>query len=160
EDIHADILKALKPYLEHPEFEPDNVSAKSMAAGGLCSWVINTVRFYEVFCDVEPKRIALEKANTELETARTKLEFLTSKVKGQEEVLARLKAEYEAAFAEKQRCEEEANRTAITIELANRLVGGLASEKIRWAEAVAMMQRSEKTLPGDILLLSAFISYM
>ena len=46
------------------------IRSKSAAAAGLCSWGINIVRFYEVYCDVEPKRKALEEANQELEDAR------------------------------------------------------------------------------------------
>ncbi|XP_050493820.1 uncharacterized protein LOC126875139 [Bombus huntii] len=41
-----------------------------------------------------------------------------------------------AALAEKQKCQDEADATALTIDLANRLVNGLASEKIRWTEEV------------------------
>lgn len=48
----------------------------------------------------------------------------------------------------------------MTIELANRLVGGLASENVRWAESVADFKEQEKTLPGDVLLTTAFVSYM
>ena len=51
-----------------------------MAAAGLCSWVINIVRFYEVFCEVEPKRQALSKANSELATAQDKLAAIKSKI--------------------------------------------------------------------------------
>lgn len=40
------------------------------------------------------------------------------------------------ALAEKQKCQDEADATAMTIDLANRLVNGLASEKVRWAETV------------------------
>lgn len=40
------------------------------------------------------------------------------------------------ALAEKQKCQDEADATALTIDLANRLVNGLASEKIRWTETV------------------------
>ncbi len=44
------------------------------------SWVINIVGFFEVFCDVEPKRKlkALAAANAELAAAQEKL----SKIKG------------------------------------------------------------------------------
>ena len=35
-------------YLKDPEFNPDFVRLKSSAAAGLCSWVINIVRFHEV----------------------------------------------------------------------------------------------------------------
>ena len=41
------------------------------------------------------------------------------------------------AKAEKQKCQEEADATNYIISLANRLVGGLSSEKVRWGEAVA-----------------------
>ncbi len=48
-----------------------------------------------------------------------------------------MRAEFDKATAEKMSCEKEANSTAHTIALANRLVGGLSSEKIRWSEAVS-----------------------
>lgn len=54
-----------------------------------------------------------------------------------EEQLAKLTADFEKATAEKLRCQEEADATSRTIQLANRLVGGLSSENVRWAEAVA-----------------------
>ncbi|KAK3861449.1 hypothetical protein Pcinc_032598 [Petrolisthes cinctipes] len=160
EDIHPDIIKAIQPYLENPEFNPDFIRSKSVAAAGLCSWVINIIRFFEVYCDVEPKRRALEEANAELAAAQNRLTSITSKIKSLEEQLGYLRAEFDKATAEKMRCEKEANSTAHTIGLANRLVGGLSSEKIRWSEAVSQMHNSEKTLPGDILLVSAFISYV
>ena len=63
ENIHPEIIKAIQPYLKNPEFEPDFVKSKSAAAAGLCAWAINIIKFYEVYCDVEPKRRALEAAN-------------------------------------------------------------------------------------------------
>lgn len=41
-----------------------------------------------------------------------------------------------------------------------RLIGGLASENVRWAESVEMFREQEKTLCGDVLLISAFVSYV
>lgn len=41
-----------------------------------------------------------------------------------------------AALVAKQKCQDEAEATAFTINLANRLVNGLASENVRWAETV------------------------
>ena len=66
--------------LQDPEFQPDLVASKSNAAAGLCSWVINIVRFYEVFCDVEPKRKALSEANAELAAAQHKLTAIKTKI--------------------------------------------------------------------------------
>lgn len=41
-----------------------------------------------------------------------------------------------------------------------RLVGGLASENVRWAESVENFRSQGVTLCGDVLLISAFVSYV
>nr|CAD7197237.1 unnamed protein product [Timema douglasi] len=160
ENIHPEIMKAIQPYLKDPEFEPEFIRSKSGAAAGLCAWVINIVKFYEVYCDVEPKRKALAQANADLATATEKLSVIKRKVVSLEEQLAKLTADFEQASAEKQSCQQEADATNRTIQLANRLVGGLASENVRWAEAVANYMQQGTTLPGDVLLVTAFISYV
>ena len=38
-------------------------------------------------------------------------------------------------------------------------MGGLASENVRWAEAVEEFKKQETKLPGDVLLVTAFVSY-
>ena len=67
--------------MKDKEFDPEYVKSKSAAAAGLCSWVINIVKFYEVYCDVEPKRRALEEANAELAEAQETLANVKAKVR-------------------------------------------------------------------------------
>ncbi|EZA54880.1 Dynein beta chain, ciliary [Ooceraea biroi] len=192
ENIHPEVIKAIQPYLKDSEFEPEFVRSKSAAAAGLCAWVINIIKFYEVFCDVEPKRKALAHANAELAAAQEKLSGIKRKVADAcvniinalkfhknfhkhvciilhmkfcietslEEQLAKLTADFEKATAEKLKCQQEADATNSTIALANRLVGGLASENVRWADSVANFMQQASTLPGDVLLVTAFISYV
>ncbi|XP_015596133.2 dynein beta chain, ciliary [Cephus cinctus] len=160
ENIHPEVIKAIQPYLKDSEFEPEFVRSKSAAAAGLCAWVINIIKFYEVFCDVEPKRKALAQANAELAAAQDKLGVIKRKVASLEKQLAKLTADFEQATAEKLKCQKEADATNATIELANRLVGGLASENVRWADSVANFMQQASTLPGDVLLVTAFISYV
>ncbi|CAH1986860.1 unnamed protein product [Acanthoscelides obtectus] len=160
ENIHPEVIKSIEPYLRNPEFEPEFVRSKSAAAAGLCAWVINIIKFYEVFCDVEPKRKALAAANAELAAAKEKLDSIKKKVVSLEEQLAKLTADFEKATHEKLLCQQEADATNATIQLANRLVGGLASENVRWAEAVNSFLENGKMLPGDVLLTTAFISYV
>ena len=160
ENIPDHVLKAAQPYLDNPEFNTDFIMAKSAAAAGLCAWVNNICMFYRVFCEVEPKRNALAAANAQLTAAQEKLKVIQSKIMQLEEALAKLTAEFEKATSEKLRCQQEAEKTGKTIELANRLVGGLASENVRWAESVAQFREQEKMLPGDVLLITAFISYV
>ncbi|MEQ2239822.1 Dynein heavy chain 9, axonemal [Ilyodon furcidens] len=160
ENIPEACLKAIRPYLQDPEFQPDLVASKSYAAAGLCSWVLNIVKFYEVYCEVEPKRQALSKANAELGAAQEKLTAIKSKINHLNENLGKLTAKFEKATADKVKCQQEAESTARTISLANRLVGGLAAENVRWAEAIENFRRQKRTLCGDVLLITTFISYL
>jgi len=86
---------------------------------------------------VEPKRQALNAANDQLNAAMEKLTQLKVKISALELALSKLTAEFEKATQAKLKCQQEADHTTKTINLANRLVGGLASENVRWAEAVA-----------------------
>ncbi|XP_037074053.1 dynein beta chain, ciliary-like [Pollicipes pollicipes] len=160
EHIHPDCLKAIKPYLADPQFNAEFIRSKSLAAAGLCAWVLNIVKFYEVYCEVEPKRLALEAANAELAAAQDKLAEIKERVVVLEETLGKLTADFEEATAAKVKCQKEADATAYVIDLANRLVGGLASENVRWGESVARYKEQETTIPGDVLLVTAFISYV
>ncbi|XP_043117616.1 dynein axonemal heavy chain 11 [Puntigrus tetrazona] len=160
EHIPESSLSVVKQeYLRNPEFHPDHIQTKSYAAAGLCAWAINIVRYYEVYCEVAPKRLALAQANTELETATAKLLSVRKKLEDLDRHLQSLTAQFERAAAEKLRCQEEVTRTSQTIELANRLVGGLQAENVRWSQGQLELESQLKTVCGDVLVAAAFVSY-
>ncbi|CAG0895270.1 unnamed protein product, partial [Cyprideis torosa] len=211
DNIHPNIIKAAKPYLQNENFNPSYVASKSTAAAGLCEWVINIAAYYVVFCKVKPKRDALEEAQKKLDAATRKKDEVDAKVAilkwevgtktcimidafehrehgsterhgggynstqphderynqapgstgppKLEAVLARKTAEFDQATAEKLRCEREFAQTRMKMDLANRLVNGLGSEKERWGASVTSLKEQERTLPGDVLLIAAFVSY-
>eukprot|EP00050_Salpingoeca_kvevrii_P003770 m.233351 g.233351 ORF g.233351 m.233351 type:complete len:4592 (-) comp10879_c0_seq1:411-14186(-) len=159
ENIPEANLKAVAEYLKLEDFNADFVRGKSLAAAGLCAWVCNIVTFNAVFKDVEPKRKALAEANEKLNAAQTKLQKIMDKIAKLDEALGKLRHDFQVATDDKLKCQQEADATNMTINLANRLVGGLASENVRWGEAVAKFKEQEKTLPGDVLMITAFISY-
>ena len=107
EHIHPDVIKAIQPYMDDPEFDPELIRSKSTAAAGLCSWVINIIKFFEVFCKVEPKRRALETANAELFAAREKETAIKAKVNQLVATLEKLTSDFERANKEKKECHEE-----------------------------------------------------
>ncbi|XP_066096637.1 dynein axonemal heavy chain 11 isoform X2 [Saccopteryx bilineata] len=161
EHIPENCLKVVnEQYLRDPEFNPNLIRTKSFAAAGLCAWIINIVKFYEVYCDVEPKRQALAQANLELAAATEKLEALRKKLGDLDRNLSRLTASFEKAIAEKVRCQEEVNQTNKTIQLANKLVKELEAKKVRWGQSITSFEAQERTLCGDVLLTAAFVSYV
>lgn len=154
------LIFSLQEYIKDPEFNPEKVASKSVAAAGLCAWVINIIKFYDVYVAIVPKERALSQANAELSAAQERLKALNNQIASLEEQLAVLKSEFQEATNSKLKCEADADTTAKTIDLANRLVKGLASENVRWRDSVANYRKQLITLPGDILMVTAFISYM
>jgi dynein heavy chain len=66
---------------------------------------------------------------------------------------------YEAEEA-KRRVEEEAQSLQDQLDLANRLVGGLADENKRWGENVQTYKNERITMIGNALISAAFVSYI
>lgn len=61
ENIPEVCLKSVQPYLDDPEFDPEVIRRQSFAAAGLCAWVINIVRYYEVYCEVRTSTVGGKK---------------------------------------------------------------------------------------------------
>ena len=155
--INFSEVKALTN-LEH--FTPEIIMTKNKAAAGLCSFVINIVLYYEVVVTVEPKRKALAEANEMLESANAQLKTVMEQVAELESKLAKLTSELNAANAEKQEALDTVDRGQKKLDLAQRLTNALASENVRWAESIVVMEADKNILTGDVLLASAFISYV
>ena len=150
----------VKVYTDLEEFTPEVIVKKNKAAAGLCSFVVNIVMYYEVVTTVEPKRKALAEANAQLEAANSQLEEVNAKLAELTDKLAKLTAEFDAANAEKQDAMDTVARGQKKLDLAQRLTNALASENVRWGENVVTMEADRILLTGDVLLASAFISYV
>jgi dynein heavy chain len=150
----------IRQYLDLDYFSYDGIVTKSKAAAGCCAFVVNIVIYYDIVVTVEPKRESLRQATEKLNDATAKLNIINAEVAILQEKLAVLTAEFneandikEAAIAESDACERKLN-------LAQRLVNALSSEKVRWAENIEVLKGSYSLLVGDCLLASAFVSYI
>lgn len=56
------------------------IISKSVAASGLCAWVINIHKFHAVYLVVGPKQKALKNAQQELDEAQQKLITINEKI--------------------------------------------------------------------------------
>jgi dynein heavy chain, axonemal len=152
--------KEVRQYLSKDTFDVDIISGKNKAAAGLCSWVINIVTYYDTIVGVEPKRQALAAAKQKLATASEQLKVVNERVAVLNEKLSKLRAEYDAASKEKQEAIDTVEKGKLKLDLAQRLTTALASENVRWAENVVQLKANEKLLTGDVLVASAFLTYI
>ena len=73
ENIDPAIINKIQPYLEDPNFTPEQIKGASEAAEGLCKWVIAICKFDEVYKEITPKRQALEEAQEKVKVTQEKL---------------------------------------------------------------------------------------
>jgi dynein heavy chain len=64
------------------------------------------------------------------------------------------------AESKKRQVEDEAQELMDQLDLANRLVNGLADENVRWSNNVVSFKEEVITMIGDALIASAFVSYI
>jgi dynein heavy chain len=152
--------KEVRQYLELEHFNVDTIASKNKAAAGLCSWVVNIVMYRDILVTVEPKRQALREANERLQVATVKLQAVQAKVADLQATLDRLTKEFDQANAEKQAAIQLVEDGQRRLDLATRLTSALADENVRWALGIETLKAERTLLIGDVLLSSAFISYI
>ena len=105
-------------------------------------------------------REALAKAEQQLKTANERLAVVNAQVKELNDRLAVLVAQSEEAETTMRNAKDTVDRGMKKQDLAQRLTAALSSEKVRWAQNVVDLQATKNLLVGDVLLASAFISYI
>lgn len=74
--------------------------------------------------------------------------------------VADLKNQLDEAVAKKKKVEDQAEALNNKLDLANRLVGGLADENVRWKNNVKTMSVDALKMIGNAVLSAAFVSYI
>jgi dynein heavy chain, axonemal len=74
--------------------------------------------------------------------------------------LSELEAKFKEVMDDKANAEAEAERCASKLDLAQRLVNALGSESSRWAQAIVDAEQALTLIIGDVLMASAFVSYV
>eukprot|EP00965_Chrysotila_dentata_P178624 5899268-Pleurochrysis_carterae.AAC.1 len=126
---------------------------------GLCDFVLNITKYWDVNEEVEPKRQAAAAAATQLAEAISAKDDALAKKEEAERVVAAQTEQYAAAVRDKEEAAAEAEVCASKLGLAKRLMAALGSEGARWEREIVNLRARLQLLPGDVLLASAFVSY-
>ena len=160
EEVSPNNFKAIRPTLADPNFTPEIIKNKSAAAAGLCDWIINITAYHDVVVSVEPKKLAVAEAKATLAAANAKkaeVDTLVAKLNGELQVL--LDA-YDKVMKEKNDAMAAAEKCQNKMDLATRLVSALGSELDRWSQSIIDLTEYLEVIIGDVLLASAFVSYV
>ena len=159
DSIQEPVLKKLQKYVNNEDFTPAVVGKVSKAAKSLCMWCCAMDTYSKVAKTVEPKRRALNEAESQLNEVMAALKLKEDTLAQVEANVAGLQAQLQAAQDEKQRLEDEASLTEARLRRAGKLTGALADEAERWGIEVQDLTAQSKLLVGDVFISSACISY-
>ena len=108
------------------------VKGKSLAAAGLYSWVASTIKCFDIYKDVEPKRKKAEEMKKQKVAAEKDLFETESRLKDVTEKLADLNNKRNIKQKELDELERISNEMTRKLNAASKLITGLGSEQKRW----------------------------
>jgi dynein heavy chain len=160
ENIPEKSLTDVAPILAKDMFTYENMLKKSSAAANLCKWVINIVRYNTIYKKVKPLMESADAAEKLANEKLAELQEVLAKVKIIVDKVNELKEKLAEANEEKQLVVDNAEKLASQLSLANRLVNGLADERVRWMANVETFKTERLTMIGNALVSAAFVSYI
>jgi dynein heavy chain len=159
DNVSDKTLKKLKKYIDDPRFQPDIVAKTSTSCKSLCLWVRAIDLYSHVYRTVEPKRAALNEAETSLAKTQGELAKKQATLKQYTDKIKVLQKQFKESVDAKESLEKQAQLTKDRLRRAGQLQTSLGSEKIRWKESVESFEKQLVDVIGNVFLGSACVAY-
>ena len=153
-------IKAIQRIIDNPKFQPSIIQAVSSACTAMCQWTRAMHTYHYVALEVEPKRIALAGAMSELKEVESKLGILQAQLKDVTDRLDKLESDFNGAIKKKDELAAKAEECNVKLDRADRLLGGLGGEKVRWIATVASLEADMINIVGDVITAAGGIAYL
>ncbi|XP_049894014.1 dynein axonemal heavy chain 1 [Epinephelus moara] len=160
DNIPDTVITLVQPYIDNEEFQPASIAKVSKACTSICQWVRAMHVYHFVAKAVEPKRQGLQKAQEDLAVIQRALDDAKEKLAAVEGGIATLQAKYQDCLAKKDELDNKYQLCEARLVRADKLIGGLADEKVRWKETVQHLDYMVNNVAGDVLLSAAYIAYL
>ncbi|CAJ1051390.1 LOW QUALITY PROTEIN: dynein heavy chain 1%2C axonemal [Xyrichtys novacula] len=160
ENIPDSVINLVQPYIDNEEFQPASIAKVSKACTSICQWVRAMHVYHFVAKDVEPKRQALKGAQEDLAATQLILDDAMKKLAAVEGGIATLQAKYQDCLAKKEELDKKFQLCEARLVRADKLISGLADEKVRWKETVQHLDYMVNNITGDVLLSAGYIAYL
>ena len=160
DNIPDKVLESIKPYIMREDFSVKKVETASVACRAICMWCHAMYTYAGVNKMVAPKRLRLKGAEDELEKVMVTLNEARESMRQVQERLQTLTDKFEALVAESESLKLGVEMCQVKLERANKLIGGLGGEKVRWETTVASLDIAYNNIVGDVLISAATIAYL
>ena len=159
DNIPDAVITKIAPYIDMETFTPEAISKVSKACTSICMWARAMYIYHNVTLQVAPKRAALEEAQAKLAKTTAELQEAQEKLRKVEEKIAVLEKDFSEAMAKKEALAQQVEDCTIKLERAEKLIGGLGGEKVRWTETVEQLSKDLINVMGDVIISAGTIAY-
>eukprot|EP00522_Entomoneis_paludosa_P000277 CAMPEP_0172474334 /NCGR_PEP_ID=MMETSP1065-20121228/69303_1 /TAXON_ID=265537 /ORGANISM="Amphiprora paludosa, Strain CCMP125" /LENGTH=4205 /DNA_ID=CAMNT_0013232513 /DNA_START=82 /DNA_END=12699 /DNA_ORIENTATION=- len=147
-------------YLDgNPDLTSEAVMRSSKAVGPLYKWAESQIKYSTIFNNIQPLREEVSRLETEAKVVREEKEQLEEEVNGLEASITQYKNDYASLIRDVEALKSEMTAVTTKIERAESLLTSLGQESVRWAKTSETFETIMKSLVGDGLLMSAFLTY-
>ncbi|KAJ1485018.1 dynein heavy chain and region D6 of dynein motor-domain-containing protein, partial [Baffinella frigidus] len=160
DNIPDKVIKKIQQYIDNTDFQPAKIQSVSSACTAMCQWTRAMHTYHYVALEVEPKRIALAAAMAELKEVSVKVAKLQAQLKEVVDRLDALNSDFDAAIKKKNDLADKAEECNVKLDRADRLLGGLGGEKVRWKKTVETLAASLVNVIGDVIVAAGGIAYL
>lgn len=160
DNIPDRIIKSIAPFMDDPAFTPAAIERSSKACTAICMWARAMYKYHYVALGVAPKRARLKEAEDELAIVMAQLAVAKATLAEVNARLASLEQAFSEAVEKKDMLEKKEQTCKVQLSNADKLIGGLGGEEIRWRETVDMLKDAYNNILGDVIVSAATISYL
>jgi len=160
DNIPDKVIDNILPYIQNPDFMPAEIAAASKACTAMCKWVRSMHTYHGVNKRVEPLRIQLAEAEGKYSATMAVLNTAQAQLKAAQDKIDELQRGFASANAKKDALQKELNACQVRLDRADKLIGGLGGEKLRWEGTVEQLGRDLVNVVGDVVVASGSIGYL
>ena len=160
EDVTSQQVRKVKAILEEAKgLDEDTATRASRACGPLFCWVRSQIQYAEILRRIRPLQEEVLSLEEEAKALEGERDEVMAEIGGLEREIRRLKEEYAGMIGEAERLKTEMDSVSHKVERAQALLRSLESERERWQDTQKKFRSRMRSLCGDALLASAFLTY-
>ncbi|XP_023213444.1 dynein heavy chain 5, axonemal-like [Centruroides sculpturatus] len=159
DSIDDETIELLAPYFQKKDYNMNTARRVCGDVAGLLSWTKAMAFFYGINKEVIPLKANVQIQEERLQVATEELNRVEADLQEKEKKLSEVRAQYEAALAEKRRLADRAEECRRKASTASVLLSELAGEFERWSLQSEQFRDRINRVAGDSLLATAFLSY-
>lgn len=147
-------------YLDgNPDLTEESVTRSSKACGPLYKWAESQIKYSTIYNNIQPLREEVAQLEKQAKGVKDEKEKLEAEVKRLETSISQYKVDYAALIRDVEALKTEMTAVTTKIERAESLLTSLGHESERWSKSSETFETIMRSMVGDGLLMSAFLTY-